>query len=428
MSEIPKPVTGEPTPSKSTTLPESKSGNGQVKRARKSGRPNYAHIHSRPLPFITYPLPDFVPHNPLSIIRVLYSIVSHYLFTPQETAVVCDGYFSIQTRSIHVTDAKQIRNLWDMGFFGKGTLSRSEPTWLEQEKRRLGLTKQETSEEITAKRRKERQKLKLERARLERENVERQKMGLPLLEIPGMQKARVAGQQIEKAGVEVDSNHDVEQEEAESEDELSENVALMNQEHLQLSLEEAFFLVYALGALRIHPDPVSVSTTTTSMDLSKLLLLFRCNSYFPPLIPQQLSPDDPFILKYVVYHHFRSLGWVVRDGIKFAVDYLLYERGPVFKHADFALMIVPTYSDAYWTKDPTRPKTSTQRRQADRNLTWLHCVNRVQTAVFKTLVLVYVYVPAPETADMRQDIGQFLKRYKVREFCIRRWSANRNRD
>jgi tRNA-splicing endonuclease subunit Sen2 len=46
-----------------------------------------------------------------------------------------------------------------------------------------------------------------------------------------------------------------------------------------------------------------------------------------------LRPDDPFLVSYVAYHHFRSLGWVVKPGIKFAADWLLYRRGPVFSHS-----------------------------------------------------------------------------------------------
>lgn len=44
--------------------------------------------------------------------------------------------------------------------------------------------------------------------------------------------------------------------------------------------------------------------------------------------------DNPFLINYVVYHHYKSLGWVVKGGIKFCVDYLLYKRGPVFSHAE----------------------------------------------------------------------------------------------
>lgn len=56
----------------------------------------------------------------------------------------------------------------------------------------------------------------------------------------------------------------------------------------------------------------------------------------PPLAESSFSKrfDNPFLVHYAVYHHFRTLGWVVKGGIKFCVDYLLYKRGPVFHHAE----------------------------------------------------------------------------------------------
>lgn len=63
--------------------------------------------------------------------------------------------------------------------------------------------------------------------------------------------------------------------------------------------------------------------------------------HFSPLtshlpISDSLRSDNPFIINYVVYHHYKSLGWVIKSGIKFCVDYLLYKRGPVFNHAEYA--------------------------------------------------------------------------------------------
>jgi tRNA-splicing endonuclease subunit Sen2 len=61
------------------------------------------------------------------------------------------------------------------------------------------------------------------------------------------------------------------------------------------------------------------------------------SAYTSPLpdLPQEIPrPDNPFLVNYIVYHHYRSLGWVVRGGIKFCVDYMLYKRGPVFSHAE----------------------------------------------------------------------------------------------
>lgn len=61
-------------------------------------------------------------------------------------------------------------------------------------------------------------------------------------------------------------------------------------------------------------------------------------------------------------------------------------------------------------------------------------MNRVQTQVMKTLMLVYVEVPEPwdtscvELDGFRLDIGSVLKKYTVREFVFKRWSPSRNRD
>ena len=45
--------------------------------------------------------------------------------------------------------------------------------------------------------------------------------------------------------------------------------------------------------------------------------------------------DNPFLVNYAAYHYYRALGWVVKGGIKFCVDMLLYKRGPVFHHAEY---------------------------------------------------------------------------------------------
>jgi len=188
-----------------------------------------------------------------------------------------------------------------------------------------------------------------------------------------------------------------------------------NKEHLQLSAEEAFFLSYGIGALSIlNPD------TRLPIPQEQLLALFRSHSYFPPR--QDLGPNDPFLVHYAVYHHFRSLGWVPRHGIKFGVDWMLYTRGPVFDHAEFGLIVLPAYSHSWWKKKGVEaPRKSWH---------WLHGVNRVLSHVLKSLVLVYVDVPPPHVFDAAMAAGGVsaaLKEYKVREFMVRRWSSNRNR-
>jgi tRNA-splicing endonuclease subunit Sen2 len=204
---------------------------------------------------------------------------------------------------------------------------------------------------------------------------------------------------------------------------LTEALEVEEQEHFQLTLEEAFFLSYSLGVLTVlDPD------TKAPIPNKDLFTLFRKSSYFTPLANPSLAPDDPFMLNYVVYHHFRSLGWVVRGGVKFAVDFMLYVRGPVFSHAEFAVVILPSYSDPYWSSDPFLQTYVKEKER--RTWAWFHCINRVITQVRKTLVLVYVDIPAPLDSGAEDKIGVdgVLGRYKVREVVMQRWLSNRQRD
>ncbi|KAI8625573.1 hypothetical protein F5Y19DRAFT_467021 [Xylariaceae sp. FL1651] len=194
---------------------------------------------------------------------------------------------------------------------------------------------------------------------------------------------------------------------AESLDAASE---VVDREHLQLSPEEAFYLVFAIGALS-----VTDSATGITMPAEDLLQLFCRLPYFPSSATA-LPPDNPFLVQYAVYHHFRSLGWVPRSGIKFGVDWLLYFGGPVFAHAEFAVVVLPAYTDDYW-------KTQ-KHKSPQRSWHWLHSINRVQSHALKTLVLVYVDIPRPTQG---LDLLTLLKRYKIREFFMKRWISNRNR-
>lgn len=482
----------------------------------KSSRPNYNQIHRNLLPIEVHPLPVLIPHNPISIVAIFLSYLTQVLYPP--TQPTYNGYFSSATSSIHVTDQETIRKLWEMGFFGRGNLSRSEPTWLENQKKHGA-----TAEENTAKRRAERQQAKLERARKEQEEIEKKlneelrsnsngnilknnptdisdigsvlQSGTttPAVEPsrpvrPSLQSANgaIAGYDDWKKRVEANGLPTPPPTSTSSEDtnpldarpvqtlqrtktvrfsptiearefDLSSPVIspikspgstpnsqpsqpsqttsseIQNQEHLTLSLEEAFFLSYSLGILNIHCDSTdstdSISSDSTILPPLSLLSLFRRHSHHPPRSlssPQQ--PDDPFLLSYVVYHHYRSLGWVVRSGIKFGVDYLLYNRGPAFSHAEFAVTILPSYSHPYWAE--TEERKGYVKEKKGRSWWWLHGVNRVQAQVMKTLVVAYVDVPPPARVGGggEVDIGRELGRYRVRDVAVRRWTPNRSRD
>ncbi|CAN9212186.1 unnamed protein product [Alternaria sp. RS040] len=442
--------------------------NGASRKPRPK-RPNYNEIHAKPLPLDVYALPAFVPHNPISILRLVISLISQSLWPPQSHHVVHKAYYSVETQSIHVTDPTSIRALWEQGFWGKGSLSRSEPQWLVAEKRRRGAQASKTSTEVTQSRREERRQFKLERAKAQREAIE--------------QQLRQEGKIVSDANIDKlvgsdakDTNKSAEVAEtstinkaadgavAQADTEAGPELDVPDLEHLQLTPEEAFFLTYVLGALEV----INADAQTSSDDLQRyptwyLLRLYCAHALSPSdsidlegtlthlrtaysmsngatrmdpamsCIPS-IAPDNPFLMKYVVFHHFRSLGWVVRPGVKFAVDYLLYIRGPAFTHAEFAIMIIPSYSAPYWNEQADDQSQVRAAEKERRDWWWFHRVNRVQTQVMKTLMLVYVEVPEPwdtscvELEGFRLDIGSVLKKYTVREFVFKRWSPSRNRD
>lgn len=483
-------------------------------------------MYSQPVPLRTFPLPTFFPNNPISLAHVAFAWIKQLVWPPPaEPAVIHEGIWSEATGSVHVKTDTSARALWEQGFYGKGSLSRSEPNWLKREKVRRGLQEAHVSEILTEQRREDRLRAKWERARLEQEIIrktreeeaheaERQRRlrdaetkvhprpatrpaapvgpleilalpnseaewleaslahvpspegngslggscisdpssvehgatlpngsakhnpsstpnGAPGNNIPGLSKLKAQksvrfSPKVESATFQVSdppspdqSSIDGQKKAPESNGSAPESVTIVNKEHLQLMPEEALWLSFGLGVLAVN-NP----TTNQRLSTPDLLTLFRQHSYFPPRTGPDdldLQPDDDFLIHYAVYHHFRSLGWVPRAGTKFGVDWLLYTRGPVFDHAEFGLMVIPSYSDPFWEGSGKKgpPKTWQQ----------LHSVVRVLSQVMKSLVLVYVNVPPPPTLEksLEKGFAEALKHYSVREITVKRWSSNRNR-
>ncbi|KAK6509680.1 tRNA splicing endonuclease subunit sen2 [Arthrobotrys musiformis] len=458
----------------------------------KPKRPNYNLIHADPLPVVLYHSPPLIPHNPLSLLHHLYL----FFFPPvQSHNVKYIGVFSPVTMSVEVRDPTAVLDLWNKGFWGKGSLSRSEPTWLNRELRRLGDTQvSETSEEITRRRRDQRKEMKKERARKEKEELQKVKeaeakgteengsasSGKPTIadpkvvvgleaEISGLDETVAAAEHphpsipAEETGLPTPppSSDELNTSDGESKTEVvnigtetlpvsvpptsesppaqpakvvrfdsntstkeipaQKKVTVQNQEHLQLMLSEAFFLSYALGILS-----VTTKDSAEPLPLEETFKLYLRYATFPPLPESstsltKLNPDNSFLINYVVYHHFRSHGWVVKSGVKFSVDYLLYKRGPVFSHAEFAILIIPSYS-----------RWEGRDENIGKEWYWLHSITRVNSQVKKTVVLVYVDVPTADEVegwDCEKDgLKNVLAKYKIREVALRRWIPGRNRE
>ncbi|KAF8998560.1 hypothetical protein BDQ17DRAFT_1247564 [Cyathus striatus] len=337
----------------------------------------------------------------------------------------CEGIFDPTTRSVWVSNQSDSLVLWRRGFYGKGDLSRSEPSWLARQinLRKMG-GKQLTSEEITARRRAERQQFKRDRAAAiaavaeEAETIfaTEGRVITPALSGPAIPSAatwKPSTPSIPEASATPTLPEDVPEE----------LEPLKDVEHLQLTLQEAWFLIWNLGCLTVLDRH-----TLESVSLKDLWTSFQL-AHLPPLLPGLTSPmlqfDNPFLVNYVAYHHYRSLGWVVKGGIKFCVDYLLYKRGPVFTHAEFALVVLPVY------EDPEDEKLSSIQLQnvSPFGWSWLSTINRVNSQVQKTLILVYVTIPARSRVSLEVlESPACLQYYSVREVVLRRFIPARMRD
>ncbi|KAG2122126.1 hypothetical protein DEU56DRAFT_832891 [Suillus clintonianus] len=378
-----------------------------------SRRADTARVYAHPLPII-FPEPTYTLLG-LSLTRPL---------NPH-----CTALFDPLTRSAWVSTSGDATLLWQRGFFGKGDLSRSEPSWLARQiNARKMKGKGLTSEEITAKRRAERKQFKLDRAKAiaaaaaEAETAFKEQGriiapgiapdGTRIIPSAATWKPTFASVPPDQSPPNV------------TPDDEEEIEPIQDLEHLQLSLQEAFFLVWALDCLTIlHPE------TNAPFTLAELWNAFQ-NAHISSLGPQLDAPspprfDNPFLVSYIAYHHYRSLGWVVKSGIKFCVDYLLYKRGPVFQHAEFAIVVIPVY------EDPQDQATSPFKLQNAEPFTWswLSTINRVNSQVQKTLILSYITIPAESRVSPNVlSSPACFAHYSVREVVLRRFIPARMRD
>ncbi|KAM6161596.1 tRNA-splicing endonuclease subunit Sen2 [Erethizon dorsatum] len=165
-------------------------------------------------------------------------------------------------------------------------------------------------------------------------------------------------------------------------------------EYLQLSLEEAFFLVYALGCLSIYykKEPLTI------------IKLWQAFTAIQPT----------FRTTYGAYHYFRSKGWVPKAGLKYGTDLLLYRKGPPFYHASYSVIV--ELMDERFTGPLRRP------------FTWksLATLSRVSGNVSKELMLCYLIKPSTMT-DEDMESPECLRRIKVQEVILSRWVSSRER-
>ncbi len=96
-----------------------------TKKSKRERQAELRRIYENPLPIIFGTKDD--SKSWWSHVRSLFTIF------PSVEVPVISGVYDAASNSVWIHDMQEARMLWERGFFGKGTLSRSEPTWLTRE-------------------------------------------------------------------------------------------------------------------------------------------------------------------------------------------------------------------------------------------------------------------------------------------------------
>nr|XP_039262789.1 tRNA-splicing endonuclease subunit Sen2-like [Styela clava] len=160
-----------------------------------------------------------------------------------------------------------------------------------------------------------------------------------------------------------------------------------------MTYEEAFFLSFALGCLFI-------SYESKEIDISEQWNLF-------------CSKKKRFPVTYAVYHHFRTKGWVPKEGLKFGTDYILYKHGPSYTHAAYAVIIQEVNDDL------------TNSDRSSRHLTWTSMagLGRLVSSVSKSLLICSITSTNIDTSS-----PNCLKQMNIYETVFSRWMSSKEQE
>ncbi|KAF9914901.1 tRNA splicing endonuclease subunit sen2 [Lobosporangium transversale] len=381
--------------------------------------------------------------KPLNEILRYVSIWTRQLYPQSGNLVIppelIQAEFHPLGRSVWVKNENDMEKLFRQGFFGKGTLSRSEATWRQ---RIAGDAQGMRLEDITRQRRIERARLKEQKTSSPSGLLPTQTSGdpspsslkpsvIPLIDTDttssGQLQSTAAPSKItSRDAIATDGKKNINAKNSEE-----------NYEHLQLSLEEAMFLVFAIECIYITTAAATTTTKPVTMSIQECWLKFIKACNVNPTM--EITVDNPFIVRYAAYHHYRSQGWVVKDGLKYGSDFLLYRKGMVFGHSQYAIKVISCNSQDEHQIGASKPLTGTLLQpflsstpgicQPHPALSWqwLLTINRVVSQVQKTVILCHVLYPSHATKKQLSHPRTALPLYKVAEIGIKRFIPERNR-
>uniref|UniRef100_A0A1J3I5W4 tRNA-intron lyase n=1 Tax=Noccaea caerulescens TaxID=107243 RepID=A0A1J3I5W4_NOCCA len=157
---------------------------------------------------------------------------------------------------------------------------------------------------------------------------------------------------------------------------------------IQLSFEEAFYLLYNLKCIKINLQGPSLEKEAETWMYMR-------------------SKRSNFPVFFKAYSHLRSKNWVLRSGLQYGVDFVAYRHHPSLVHSEYSVLI--------------------RSGDSDRLRVWsdIHCTVRLSGSVAKTLLTLHV----SGNSD-REDLSlpACLDNYIVEEQTISGWSPELSRE
>lgn len=108
-------------------------------------------------------------------------------------------------------------------------------------------------------------------------------------------------------------------------------VPMVDSEQYVLMPEEAFYLAHVLNVLKVR------DANDVVLSLAQMWDLFTAQYQDPSEPTKKVSS---FAARYAVYHHYRTKGLTPRSGLLFGFDFVLYTKGPQYRHADSCVWIL----------------------------------------------------------------------------------------
>lgn len=184
--------------------------------------------------------------------------------------------------------------------------------------------------------------------------------------------------------------------------------------HLYLSHLESFYLM--------HTSDMIISSPSDCLTNISLLSLWQLS----------IKADESFPIKYIAYLQLREQGWVVKCGLKFGVDFLLYKTSPSLYHSSYAVIIRTINNTTSINSVGVSSDTINSVGVSSDWLSWKQVVSlvRVIEGVAKEMVVCFVDVNKWEESGVwsEENIKNILSHSKVSFVIVKRHQPEKERE